>query len=225
MTRRIVGTLTTGWISALDPNVHFRAAAAKSYETTEAIGKPDWNLLFGFILARMSYLRFCGSYQQFISSLMIVISNLDNPDPSLQHWPAVAAWWPSRACMQGPASELCDVVYFRISQASGLIWSAPHGQAPLSLQLCVWFSLVSTLCSLTVTACQSRSSKLKIYGGKHSVYSIVGSLDRSNQQLGWGLELGPAGSINSVQTQRARGSPGHWTQCRSQRRVCCPAGI
>jgi len=27
-----------------DPNVHFRAAAAKSYETTEDIGKPDWDL-------------------------------------------------------------------------------------------------------------------------------------------------------------------------------------
>ena len=26
-----------------NPNVHFRAAAAKSYETTENIGKPDWN--------------------------------------------------------------------------------------------------------------------------------------------------------------------------------------
>ena len=41
-----------------DPNVHFRAAAAKSYETTEDIGKPDWYLLFGLILARMSHLRF-----------------------------------------------------------------------------------------------------------------------------------------------------------------------
>ena len=41
-------------------------------------------------------------------------------DPSLQHWPAVAAWWSSRACMQGPASELCDVVFFPISDASGL---------------------------------------------------------------------------------------------------------
>ena len=28
-----------------DLNVHFRAAAAKSYETTEDIGKPDWSLL------------------------------------------------------------------------------------------------------------------------------------------------------------------------------------
>ena len=40
-----------------DPNVHFRAAATKSYETTEEIDKPDWNLLFGFILAKMSHLR------------------------------------------------------------------------------------------------------------------------------------------------------------------------
>ena len=55
-----------------------------------------------------------------MSSLTIVTTNLDNPDPSLQHWPAVAAWWSSRACIQGPAGELCDVVYFPISQASGL---------------------------------------------------------------------------------------------------------
>ena len=53
--------------------------------------------------------------------LTIVTSpTLDNPEPSLQHWPAVAAWWSSRACIQGPSGELCDVVYFPISQASGL---------------------------------------------------------------------------------------------------------
>ena len=101
-----------------DPNVHFRAAAAKSYETTEDIGKPDWNLLFGFILARMSHLRFLSTVYVLVDNRDL--TNLDNPDPSLQHWPAVAAWWSSRACMQGPASELCDVVYFPISQASGL---------------------------------------------------------------------------------------------------------
>ena len=54
-----------------DPNVHFRAAAAKSYETTEDIGKPDWSLLFGFILARMSHLH---SFPQCMSSLITVIS-------------------------------------------------------------------------------------------------------------------------------------------------------
>ena len=87
-----------------DPNVHFRAAAAKSYETTEDVGKPDWSLLFGFILARMSHLRFLSTVFVLVDNRDL--TNLDNPDPSLQHWPAVAAWWSSRACMQGPAREL-----------------------------------------------------------------------------------------------------------------------
>jgi len=73
-----------------DPNVHFRAAAAKSYETTEDIGKPDWDLLFGFILARMSHLRFLSTVYVLVDNRDL--TNLDNPDPSLQHWPAVAAW-------------------------------------------------------------------------------------------------------------------------------------
>jgi len=30
-----------------DPNVHFHAAAAKSYETSGATGKPEWDSLFG----------------------------------------------------------------------------------------------------------------------------------------------------------------------------------
>ena len=72
-----------------DPNVHFRAAAAKSYGTTEDIGKPDWNLLFGFILARMSHLRFLSTVYVLVDNRDL--TNLDNPDPSLQHWPAVAA--------------------------------------------------------------------------------------------------------------------------------------
>ena len=101
-----------------DPNVHFRAAAAKPYEISGDTGKPEWDLLFGFILARMSHLRFLSTVYVLVDNRDL--TNLDNPEPSLQHWPAVAAWWSSRACMQGPARELCDVVYFPISQASGL---------------------------------------------------------------------------------------------------------
>ena len=101
-----------------DPNVHFQAAAAKPYEISGATGKPEWDLLFGFILARMSHLRFLSTVYVLVDNRDL--TNLDNPEPSLQHWPAVAAWWSSRACMQGPAQELCDVVYFPISQASGL---------------------------------------------------------------------------------------------------------
>ena len=101
-----------------DPNVNFRAAAAKSYETIEEVGKPDWNLLFGFILTRMSHLRFLSTVYVLVDNRDL--TNLDNPDPSLQHWPAVAAWWSSRARMQGPAEKLCDVVFFPVGQTSGL---------------------------------------------------------------------------------------------------------
>ena len=101
-----------------DPNVHFHAAAAKPYETSGATGKPEWASLFGFILARMSHLRFLSTVYVLVDNRDL--TNLDKPEPSLQHWPAVAAWWSNRACMQGPAQERCDVVYFPISQASGL---------------------------------------------------------------------------------------------------------
>ena len=121
-----------------DPNVHFHAAAAKPYETSGATGEPGWASLFGFILARMSHLRF-------LSTVYVLVDNrdltdLDNLDPSLQHWPAVAVWWSSRACMQGPAQERCDVVYFPISQASGLHLVHPTWAGTLVLAaLCLVF--------------------------------------------------------------------------------------
>ena len=66
----------------------------------------------------MSHLRFFSTVYVLVDNRDL--TNLDNPDPSLQHWPAVAAWWSSRARMQGPAGELSDVVFFPIGQASGL---------------------------------------------------------------------------------------------------------
>ena len=101
-----------------DPNVHFHAAAAKSYETSGDIGKPEWDSLFGYILARMSHLRFMSTVYVLVDDRDL--TNLDNPAPSLQHWPAVAAWWSSRVCVMGPAQERCDVVFMPICQASGL---------------------------------------------------------------------------------------------------------
>ena len=87
-------------------------------QTSGEVGKPDWNRLFGYILTRMSHLRFFSTVYVLVDNRDL--TNLDNPDPSLQHWPAVAAWWSSRARMQGPAGELCDVVFFPVGQASGL---------------------------------------------------------------------------------------------------------
>ena len=119
-----------------DPNIHFRAAAVQSYEVSGETGKPVWNLLFGFILSRMSHLRFLSTVYVLVDNRDL--TNLADPEPSLQHWPAVAAWWSSRACLQGPAGELCDVVFFPSNQSSGLhlvhpTWAGTFVFAALSL--------------------------------------------------------------------------------------------
>ena len=85
------------------------------------------------------------SHLRFLSTVYVLVdrdlTNLDNPEPSLQHWPAVAAWWSNRACMQGPAQERCDVVYFPISQASGLHLVHPTWAGTFVLAaLCLVFS-------------------------------------------------------------------------------------
>ena len=101
-----------------DPNVHFHAAAAQRYPVSGATGKPVWNSLFGFILARLSHLRFLSTVYVLVDDRDL--KELDQPEPSLKHWPAVAAWWSSRACLLGPAQESSDVVFVPISEASGL---------------------------------------------------------------------------------------------------------
>ena len=102
----------------------------------------------------MSHLRFLSTVYVLVDNRDL--TNLDNPDPSLQHWPAVAAWWASRACIQGPAQELCDVVFFPVSRPVVFTWSTTHGQAPSSWQLSALSFLVSTLCSLIATVYLSR---------------------------------------------------------------------
>ena len=62
-----------------DPNVHFQAAAAKPYETSGATGKPKWASLFGFILARMSHLRFLSTVYVLVDNRDL--TNLDNLEP------------------------------------------------------------------------------------------------------------------------------------------------
>ena len=118
--RKIVRALTMVWISASGIPMFTSVRLLQNHMKPPRIlvNLTGAFLMFGFILARMSHLRYLSTVYVLVDNRDL--TNLDNPDPSLQHWPAVAAWWSSRACLQGPASELCDVVYFPISQASGL---------------------------------------------------------------------------------------------------------
>ena len=150
-----------------DPNVHFHAAAAKSYETSGATGKPEWDSLFGYILARMSHLRFMSTVYVLVDDRDL--TNLDNPEPSLQHWPAVAAWWSSRACMMGPAQErfVKRVVYIRYT---------PPGLAPLCLRLSAWSFRGSTLCYLIVIVYRSATATPCI-AGEATTSSCAGEMN------------------------------------------------
>ena len=60
---------------------------------------------------------------------------VDNVEPSLAHWPAVAAWWSSRLRYVGPRDEQVDLVFVRASiGALGYTLFIQHGLARLSLR-------------------------------------------------------------------------------------------
>ena len=48
------------------------------------------------------------------------LTKVDNVEPTLAHWPAVAAWWSSRLRYVGPGDEQVDLVFVRASRDSGL---------------------------------------------------------------------------------------------------------
>ena len=93
-----------------DPNVHFRAAAAKSYETTEDIGKPDWDLLFGFILARMSHLRFLSTV--YVSLTWIILT---------LHYRIGLLWQPGGLA----------VLAFKVLRVSSVTWCTSPSAMPV----------------------------------------------------------------------------------------------
>ena len=118
-----------------DPNVHFQAAAAKPHETSGATGKPEWASLFGFILARMSHLRF-------LSTVYVLV---DNRDPTnLDNLNLLCNTGLLRP--GGPAVLACRVLprsavtlcTSPLAKPVVSIWFTPLGPAPLSLRPFAW---------------------------------------------------------------------------------------
>ena len=106
------------WFELGDPNVHYNAPAARSYETSGEMGGPDWHALFFYILDHCAGL-------QGVSTVFVLVDNRNlasehTQDATIAHWPAVAAWWKSRVVMTGPTCELSDLLFIPICKASGL---------------------------------------------------------------------------------------------------------
>ena len=116
----------------------------RAYDKSGEEGGPNWLLLFKYLLQQ------CRHIQHYDAVYLLVdtrdLTKVDNVEPTLAHWPAVAAWWSSRLRYVGPGDEQVDLVFVRASNDSG--------QARLSLPH--WSSSFPkrTSFSWTVIACQ-----------------------------------------------------------------------
>ena len=125
-----------------DPNVNFRAAAAKSYETIEEVGKPDWNLLFGFIITRMSHLRFLSTVYVLVIIVISPIWIILTPPYSIG-----LQWQPGGLAVLACRARLGNYVMWFSSPSAkpvAFTWFTIHGLAPSSWQPSAWSSLVYT---------------------------------------------------------------------------------
>ena len=88
------------------------------YDTSTEAGGPDWHLLFKYLL------QHCQRVHHYDTVYLLVdtrdLTKVEDVEPTLTHWPAVAAWWSSRLRYLGPGAELVDLVFARAAKSTGL---------------------------------------------------------------------------------------------------------
>ena len=80
----------------------------RTYDTSDEVGGPNWLFLFKYLL------QHCQHIQHYDAVYILVdtrdLTKVDTAEPTLAHWPAVAAWWSSRLHYVGPGDEQVDLV-------------------------------------------------------------------------------------------------------------------
>ena len=126
-----------------DPNVHFRAAAAKSYETTEDVGKPDWSLLFGYIPARISQTKLDvlpGFRNTVLRTKQVIIGCGGGfHQECTQPYSPVARWMSEVDVALNDEGQQCGNLdeasaIARVSRKGLVIWCGDHKQTPGGLR-------------------------------------------------------------------------------------------
>ena len=106
-----------------DPGAKFGATAPLEYETIGEVGHPHWGAIFEYIL------RQCGYLLKFHTVYVMVdnrnLADHKRQDATLPHWPAAARWWHSRLKLIGPDKEKTELLFFPISETTGL-HQTPH---------------------------------------------------------------------------------------------------
>ena len=88
------------------------------YDKSAEFGGPDWQLLFEYLLQQCRHIQHYEAIYLLVDTRDLTV--VDNVEPSLAHWPAVAAWWSSRLRYVGPRDEQVDLVFVRAGRNSGL---------------------------------------------------------------------------------------------------------
>ena len=102
---------------------------------------PNWVVLFKYLL------QHCQHIQHYDAVYILVdtrdLTKVDTTEPTLAHWPAVAAWWSSHLRYVGPGDEQVDLVFVRAHKDTGLNLVHP-----------TWAGTFVLVSSWTVIACQ-----------------------------------------------------------------------
>ena len=136
------------------------------YDKSNEEGGPNWLLLFKYLLQQ------CRHIQHYDAVYLLVdtrdLTKVDNVEPTLAHWPAVAAWWSSRLRYDiGPGDAQVDLVFVRASRDSGLHLIRP-GLARRFLFPQTHFILLDSDCvPVPVTLCQAPAQSSGIDGPAH----------------------------------------------------------
>ena len=79
------------------------------YETSADTGGPNWHLLFKYLLQNCQHVRHYDTVYLLVDTRDL--TKVKDVEPTLAHWPAVAAWWSSRLRHVGPGDEQVDLVH------------------------------------------------------------------------------------------------------------------
>ena len=90
----------------------------RAYETSAHTGGPNWHLLFKYLLKNCQHVKHYDTVYLLVDTRDL--TQVKDVEPTLAHWPAVAAWWSSRLQHVGPGDEQVDLVFVRAAKGTGL---------------------------------------------------------------------------------------------------------
>ena len=90
----------------------------RAYETSAHTGGPNWHILFKYLLKNCQHVKHYDTIYLLVDTRDL--TQVIDVEPTLAHWPAVAAWWSSRLQHVGPGDEQVDLVFVRAAKGTGL---------------------------------------------------------------------------------------------------------